>query len=54
MVKGIQEEVTETRTRARTRGVILQAAVEVFAANNKASMSEVAEQAGVARSTLQR
>lgn len=54
MVKSVQEEVIETRTRARTRRAILQAAVEIFATNKKASMSEVARHAGVARSTLQR
>lgn len=54
MVKSVQEEVIETRTRARTRRAILQAAVDVFASDKKASMSEVAQHAGVARSTLQR
>ena len=54
MVKSVQEEAIETRTRARTRRAILQAAVDVFATDKKASMSEVAQHAGVARSTLQR
>ena len=54
MVKSVQEEVIETRTRARTRRTILQAAVDVFATDKKASMSEVAQHAGVARSTLKR
>lgn len=44
----------ETRTRARTRRAILGAAVQVMGPNRSASMSEVAREAGVARSTLQR
>src|SRR5699024_1065086 len=54
MVKSVQEEVIETRTRARTRRAMLQAAVDVVASDKKASMSEVAQQAGEARSTLHR
>ncbi|MEV2276687.1 TetR family transcriptional regulator [Nocardiopsis sp. NPDC049922] len=44
----------ETRTRARTRRAILEAAVEVLGDNSAAPLSEVARTAGVARSTLQR
>lgn len=44
----------ETRTRARTRRAILDAAVEVLAQNRSAPLSRVATEAGVARSTLQR
>lgn len=44
----------ETRTRARTRRAILDAAVEVLGDNRAAPLSQVAERAGVARSTLQR
>src|SRR5699024_10619379 len=54
MVKSVQEEVIETRTRARTRRAILQAAADAFVSDKKASMSEVAQHAGVARRTLQR
>src|SRR5699024_582647 len=54
MVKSVQEEVIETRTRARTRRTILQAAVDAFATDKQASMSEVAQHAGVARTSLQR
>ncbi|MDE3722711.1 helix-turn-helix domain containing protein [Nocardiopsis sp. N85] len=44
----------ETRTRARTRRAILDAAVEVLGDNPAAPLSHVAKAAGVARSTLQR
>ncbi|WP_143832047.1 TetR/AcrR family transcriptional regulator [Nocardiopsis sp. CNR-923] len=44
----------QTRTRARTRRAILEAAVEVLGDNSAAPLSEVARTAGVARSTLQR
>ncbi|MFI6577503.1 TetR/AcrR family transcriptional regulator [Nocardiopsis sp. NPDC050513] len=44
----------ETRTRARTRRAILEAAIEVLGDNSSAPLSEVARTAGVARSTLQR
>ncbi len=44
----------ETRTRARTRRAILEAAVEVLGENSAAPLSDVARTAGVARSTLQR
>ncbi|KOX15203.1 TetR/AcrR family transcriptional regulator [Nocardiopsis sp. NRRL B-16309] len=53
MAKSVTAE-EETRTRARTRRAILEAAVRVFGDNPKAPLSEVAETAGVARSTLQR
>lgn len=44
----------ETRTRARTRRAILDAAVTVLGDNSAAPLSQVARSAGVARSTLQR
>ncbi|MFD3683360.1 TetR/AcrR family transcriptional regulator [Nocardiopsis sp. NPDC058631] len=44
----------ETRTRARTRRAILDAAVKVLGENSAAPLSQVARAAGVARSTLQR
>ena len=44
----------ETRTRARTRRAILEAAVKVLGENSAAPLSQVARAAGVARSTLQR
>ncbi|WP_051065465.1 TetR/AcrR family transcriptional regulator [Nocardiopsis potens] len=44
----------ETRTRARTRRAILEAAVTVLAERSAAPLSDVARAAGVARSTLQR
>ncbi|MFJ9556729.1 TetR/AcrR family transcriptional regulator [Nocardiopsis sp. NPDC101807] len=44
----------ETRTRARTRRAILEAAVQVLGENSAAPLSQVARAAGVARSTLQR
>lgn len=44
----------ESGTRARTRRAILDAAVVVFARNRAASLSEVADAAGVGRSTLHR
>jgi AcrR family transcriptional regulator len=53
MAKSVTAE-EETRTRARTRRAILDAAVRVLGDNPKAALSEVAEEAGVARSTLQR
>ncbi|MGW5878683.1 TetR/AcrR family transcriptional regulator [Nocardiopsis terrae] len=53
MVKSASSE-EETRTRARTRRVILDAAVDVLAENRAAPLSQVAAHAGVARSTLQR
>ncbi|MEU2972590.1 TetR/AcrR family transcriptional regulator [Nocardiopsis alba] len=53
MVKSSPSE-DETRTRARTRHAILDAAVEVLAKNRSAPLSQVAAEAGVARSTLQR
>ena len=53
MVKSAFAE-EETRTRARTRRAILEAAVDVLAENRSAPLSQVATRAGVARSTLQR
>ncbi|MBE1457067.1 AcrR family transcriptional regulator [Nocardiopsis terrae] len=53
MVKSASSE-EETRTRARTRRVILDAAVDVLGENRAAPLSQVAAHAGVARSTLQR
>lgn len=53
MVKSAPSE-EETRTRARTRRAILDAAVEVLGENRAAPLSQVAAEAGVARSTLQR
>ncbi|GAB3708396.1 TetR/AcrR family transcriptional regulator [Nocardiopsis oceani] len=53
MVKSAPSE-EETRTRARTRRAILDAAVEVLGENRAAPLSQVAVKAGVARSTLQR
>ncbi|WP_067603450.1 TetR/AcrR family transcriptional regulator [Nocardiopsis listeri] len=53
MVKSAPAE-EETRTRARTRRVILDAAVDVLTENRAAPLSQVAGRAGVARSTLQR
>ncbi|GAB3709281.1 TetR/AcrR family transcriptional regulator [Nocardiopsis nanhaiensis] len=53
MVKSAPSE-QETRTRARTRRAILDAAVEVLGENRAAPLSQVAAEAGVARSTLQR
>jgi AcrR family transcriptional regulator len=53
MVKSASSE-EETRTRARTRRVILDAAVDVLGENRAAPLSQVAVRAGVARSTLQR
>ena len=52
MVKSASEG--ETRTRARTRRAILDAAVQVLGDNPAAPLSQVARVAGVARSTLQR
>ena len=54
MVNTAQADSGETRTRARTRRTILQAAVEVLGADRTAPLSEVARVAGVSRSTLQR
>lgn len=54
MVKTAQADNGETRTRARTRRTILQAAVEVLGVDRTAPLSEVARAAGVSRSTLQR
>lgn len=54
MVKTAQAEGAETRTRARTRRAILQAAVEVLRADRTAPLAAVARAAGVSRSTLQR
>ena len=45
---------TDSPTRTRTRRAILQAAVSLLSQNAAASMGEVAEAAGVARSTLHR
>ncbi len=45
---------TETATRARTRHAILRAAITVFGQNPSAPLGEVADAAGVARSTLHR
>ena len=53
MVKSAPTE-EETRTRARTRRAILEAAVDVLTENRSAPLSRVATRAGVARSTLQR
>ncbi|MFE9245421.1 TetR/AcrR family transcriptional regulator [Nocardiopsis sp. NPDC006938] len=53
MVKSAPSE-EETRTRARTRRAILDAAVDVLGENRSAPLSQVATRAGVARSTLQR
>ncbi|WP_444960824.1 TetR/AcrR family transcriptional regulator [Nocardiopsis sp. M1B1] len=53
MVKSAPSD-EETRTRARTRRAILEAAVEVLGENSSAPLSQVARTAGVARSTLQR
>ncbi len=53
MVKSAPSE-EETRTRARTRRAILDAAVDVLVENRAAPLSQVALRAGVARSTLQR
>ncbi|MBQ1080448.1 TetR/AcrR family transcriptional regulator [Nocardiopsis sp. B62] len=53
MVKSAPSE-EETRTRARTRRAILDAAVDVLGENRAAPLSQVATRAGVARSTLQR
>ncbi|MFW5416997.1 helix-turn-helix transcriptional regulator [Nocardiopsis sp. CNT-189] len=53
MVKRAPAE-EETRTRARTRRAILEAAVSVLAERSAAPLSDVARAAGVARSTLQR
>lgn len=53
MVKSAPSE-EETRTRARTRRAILDAAVDVLGENRAAPLSQVAIRAGVARSTLQR
>ncbi len=53
MVKSAPAE-EETRTRARTRRAILEAAVDVLTENRSAPLSRVATRAGVARSTLQR
>lgn len=53
MVKSASSE-EETRTRARTRRAILDAAVDVLGENRAAPLSQVAVRAGVARSTLQR
>ncbi|WP_051809239.1 TetR/AcrR family transcriptional regulator [Streptomyces sp. NRRL S-378] len=45
---------TETATRARTRRAILDAAVSVLSANHGASLADVAEAAGVGRTTVHR
>ena len=44
----------ETRTRARTRAAILRAAIGVLTADQAASLGDIADAAGVARSTLHR
>lgn len=44
----------ETPTRARTRSAILEAAARVLGRDHAASLAEVADAAGVARSTLHR
>lgn len=54
MVKSAPSSEEETRTRARTRRAILDAAVQVLGDNPAAPLSQVARTAGVARSTLQR
>lgn len=46
--------VTETPTRTRTRTAILNAAISLLLRNPSASLGEVADAAGVARSTLHR
>jgi AcrR family transcriptional regulator len=53
MVKSAPSD-EETRTRARTRRAILDAAVQVLGENSSAPLAQVARTAGVARSTLQR
>ncbi|MFB9961609.1 TetR/AcrR family transcriptional regulator [Sinosporangium siamense] len=50
----MRTDAGETRTRARTRQAILDAAVTVLTDNPSASLGEVARAAGVSRSTLQR
>ncbi|GAB3488434.1 hypothetical protein GCM10027440_35000 [Nocardiopsis coralliicola] len=47
-------ERSETRVRSRTRRAILDAAVAVLGENRRAPLAEVAREAGVSRSTLQR
>src|SRR5262245_59105737 len=46
--------VPESGTRNRTRRAILSAAASVFAGNRSATLADVAETAGVGRSTLHR
>lgn len=48
------QTAVETPTRIRTRNAILRAAVSVLAQNQSASLGEIADAAGVARSTLHR
>ena len=48
------QNATETPTRTRTRTAILKAAIGVLSQNPAASLGEIADTAGVARSTLHR
>lgn len=50
----IEGQETRTPLQNRTRNAILEAATSVFVNDRSASLSEVAERAGVARSTLHR
>lgn len=50
----IDDQTATSSLRSRTRNAILEAAVTVFINDRSASLSEVAERAGVARSTLHR
>lgn len=50
----IDESTATTPLRTRTRNAILEAAISVFMNDRSASLSEVADRAGVARSTLHR
>jgi AcrR family transcriptional regulator len=50
----LEVESTESVTRSRTRQAILNAAASVLAANRAATLPEIAEAAGVGRTTLHR
>ena len=50
----MEPETAESPTRERTRRAIVLAALEVLSGNPRASLADIADRAGVARSTLHR
>jgi AcrR family transcriptional regulator len=54
MANMTEDVTTNTPLRNRTRSAILEAAISVFVNDRSAPLSDVADQAGVARSTLHR